>query len=103
MNQNVMIVDLSSGTYTKEDIARLLASGDDSSHSQLHVLSTGLAYISKDTDWNDEGVSLRFETWIAGKRWVGPIAAENDAWVTKVFNALREHWPNPERPYVDVF
>jgi hypothetical protein len=104
MSKHETFVDLSVGSYTKEDIARLLASGDDSSDSQLKVSRTGLAYISKDTISEcDDGVSVRLETWIAGNSYVGPEAAKDDAWVARVFNALRENWPNPNYKVVDIF
>jgi len=97
-------LDLTSGEYTQNDVAQLLASGDDSTHTQLRVANSGIAYLSKDVGSDNlGGVALRFETWVAGNSYVGQDAGADDAWVGRIYNALKENWPNPKHSYLDMF
>ena len=50
---------------------------------------------------NIEDLAFRFETWTAGNAYVGPDAAKDDKWVEKVYNDLKENWPNPKSAYID--
>lgn len=98
-----MTFDLSTA-YTRDDVAALLGSGDDSTATQLRVSTNGIAYLSKDVaSSNLTGVALRLETWSPGAEHVGPSAARDSEWVNRIFNALNNHWPNPKSPYVDNF
>lgn len=98
-----MQVDLSKN-YNFQDIADLLASGDDSTHTQLRVSQDGKAYLSKDIgNDNLNGVALRFETWLAGNGYVGTDASNDTEFVTRIFNALQNNWPNPKSDFIDFF
>ena len=49
------------------------------------------------------GLLFRLETWAAGSGYVGPGAAQDEQWVTQVFNALQSNWPKPRDAYIDLY
>jgi hypothetical protein len=90
--------------FTLGDVANLLASADDESHSQLRVTHDGYAYISKDVGFlNLEGVAFRFETWSAGHGFVGKEASKQKDWVRRLHQALTDNWPDPKNEYVETY
>lgn len=94
-------IDLSK-EFTREDVAKLLASKDDSQHRQLRVTKDGIAYLSDEVGaTNIDGLAFRFETWDAGNGYSGLEASQDDSWVRKVFDDLKENWPNPRSTYID--
>jgi len=98
-----MQIDLKDPTaLTLKTVRALLASKDDSRNRQLRVTRAGIAYLS-DTVGNKETQDLacRFETWGAGNGYCGAKAASNEKRVKKVFNDLKENWPNPKSTYID--
>lgn len=92
------------GALSRESVMRLLASGDDSSHTQLRVSCAGIASLSKTVGGSDvSGLAFRLETWAAGNGYVGPDAAADAAWVETVHRVLNANWPNPSCTYIDSF
>ena len=88
--------------FTKERVRRLIAKGDDSTHTQLRVSKNGKAFLSKEIGAvNIEDLAFRFETWTAENGYVGPDAAKDDKWVDEVYKDLKENWPNPKSSYID--
>jgi len=45
---------------------------------------------------------FRLETSIAGNGYVGPDAANDDELIDSVYKVLKENWPNPKGPNIDV-
>ncbi len=91
---------------TLEAVRQLLASASDDEHTQLRVTKAGIAYISsgKAVGGVDiEGLLFRLETWAKGSGYVGNVAASDEVWVTQIFNALKQNWPNPLFDYIDVY
>lgn len=89
---------------THEAVARLLASGDDSSHSQLRVRQDGHAFLSKVVgDRDTEGLAFRFETFSAGAGCVGPDAATDTQFVARITAAIAKNWPSPSVEYIDSY
>ncbi|MGE1151654.1 hypothetical protein [Pseudomonas kitaguniensis] len=91
---------------TLEAVRQLLASASDDEHTQLRVTKAGIAYISsgKAVGGVDiEGLLFRLETWAKGSGYVGNVAASDEVWVTQIFNALKQNWPNPSFDYIDVY
>lgn len=87
---------------TAENVARLIASKDDSTHRQLRVTSDGIAFLSDVIGNNQlEGLAFRLETWIRGNRYSGIDASQDNAFVTTVLNTLVENWPNPKASLID--
>ena len=85
-----------------DGVRRLLASEEDTQNWQLRVSSEGIAYLSSEVgNINTDGLAFRMETWLAGNGYVGKAASEDIAWVHKVYNSLRENWPNPEDEFID--
>jgi hypothetical protein len=98
-----MKIDLNK-PFTTQDVARLLASKDDSDHRQLRVTKQGIAFLSDDVGLdNIEDLAFRLETWGAGNGYVGPEAASDAHFVGRIEKALRTNWPNPSDTYIDFF
>lgn len=93
------------GELTLDSVRRLIASESDATHTQLRVTKDGVAFIST-TDIggsNVDGLAFCVETWSAGADYVGPDAAQDTAWVERVYRVLRDNWPNPTSPYIDMY
>ena len=90
--------------FTRENVKRLIASGNDMTHTQLRVSKTGIAYISDTVGAEDiDDLSFRLDTWSAGGGNVGDSATEDGEWVERIYRCLKENWPNPESPYIDNY
>ncbi|UZE20066.1 hypothetical protein LOY70_10860 [Pseudomonas sp. B21-054] len=90
---------------TLEAVRQLLASASDDEHTQLRVTKGGIAYLSSGVvgGADIDGLLFRLETWAKGSGYVGRIAASDEVWVTQIYNALKENWPNPPYDYIDVY
>jgi hypothetical protein len=98
-----MSIDLNE-QFTTQDVAKLLASKDDSAHRQLRVTKQGVAYLSDLVGLdNTNDLAFRLETWVAGSGHVGREAASDANFVKRIEKALRDNWPNPTATYIDVF
>jgi len=87
---------------TLDRVKELIASVDDSCHRQLRVSTGGIAYISDEIgNINIDGLAFRFETWLQGNGYVGAAAAQDAAWVNKIYTRLRENWPKPKDTFID--
>ena len=101
-----MQIDLTQpDALTLHAVRQLLASASDDEHTQLRVTRAGIAYISSGVVGGSDiaGLLFRLETWAKGSGYVGRIAASDDVWVTQIFNALQQNWPNPPYDYIDVY
>lgn len=100
-----MSINLNNSTqFTLEDVRTLIAQKDDSQDRQLRVMNDGTAVLSDDVGAvNLIGVLFRFETWNAGNDYVGAKAAQDNVWVTRIFDALKKNWPIPTTTYIDSF
>ena len=102
---DTMRIDLNNDDeFTVENVSKLLGSKTDSRNRQLRVTASGEAYLSdvvgsRETD----GLALRLETWQAGNSYVGSEAANNAAFVQRIYHVLRQNWPNPTMSYIDIF
>lgn len=90
--------------FTKENIKKLIASEDDSSHTQFRVTNDGILFLSKDVgNRNLDGIAFRIETNIMGNGYVGEKASMNESWVDRIYAVFSSNWPNPKDSYTDVF
>lgn len=89
--------------FTEENVGRLLASRDDSEHSQLCVTRDGFAFIRGRSKEDVDSLLFRLESWVAGNGYVGPEAADDPEWRKRIFNVLKSNWPKPSSSYIDVF
>lgn len=88
-------------TLTKENVAALLASKDDSEHRQLRVLNDGSVILSDYVGSQRlEGVLVRWETLSEGAGYCGPEAATDETWVAQVLYGLRRVVPENLRGYI---
>ncbi|MBC3375052.1 hypothetical protein HU762_13965 [Pseudomonas sp. SWRI92] len=90
---------------TVEAVRQLLASASDDEHTQLRVTKDGIAYLSSGVvgGADIDGLLFRLETWAKGSGYVGRVAASDEVWVTQIYNALKENWPNPAFDYIDIY
>src|SRR2546421_13074003 len=101
---------------TKEQLRELIKRCDDSAgHHILWVKKNGevqLSRVPKDRtpvgfEQGHPEMQLRSETFLAGNEYVGPEAAEDDEWVSELFDRLSREWAklkgSPEIAYMDAF
>lgn len=99
---------------THEQLRDLLRDCDDmAGHHLLWVKKNGEVKLSRipvrddPASFHDANMRLRCETFLAGNEYVGPEAADDDRWVSELFDRLLEEWPkakaNPEVAYVGKF
>jgi hypothetical protein len=89
---------------TIKNVAKLIASKNDSADRQLRVKTDGVAYLSDDVAAdNIEGLAFRLETWDSGNDYVGIAASEDEGWVRRVHKCLSENWPIPKSRYICLF
>ncbi|AZE95510.1 hypothetical protein C4J96_3401 [Pseudomonas orientalis] len=102
-----MQIDLNKpGSLTLAAVRQLIASASDDEHTQLRVTKAGIAYISSGKvvgGVDIDGLLFRLETWAKGSGYVGNVAASDEVWVTQIFNALKQNWPEPSSDYIDIY
>jgi hypothetical protein len=101
-----MPIDLTlPGALTHESVRDLIASASDSTHTQLRVTAAGIAFISSVHFGAEciDGLAFRLETWNQGADYVGPNAAKDHDFVNRIYNVLKNNWPNPSSTYIDLF
>jgi hypothetical protein len=85
-------------------VKALLASKDDSKSRQIRISKNGYAFLSDDiANRNLEDIAFRLETLEAGNGYVGIVASQDDEWVQRIYNVLKENWPKPNGTYCDFF
>ena len=94
-------------TMTIDELKQLIASGDDSHNNQIRCSKQGEVYLSQDIvgAQNIEDVAFRFETTDAGNDYVGDAAANDEDYISRVYNAIKGNWNDgkPLRTYIDIF
>ena len=87
---------------TLENVKKLIASKDDSKNRQIRISKTGEVYISDEVgNVNIDNVLVRFETLMQGNGYLGIEASNDETYVERIFNDLKENWPNPKSSYID--
>ncbi len=87
--------------FTTDDVAKLLASKDDSEYRQLRITKDGFAYIADQSELNDiDGLLCRWETW-TGKGYCGKKASQDLDYVSQIYRDLKQNWPNPKAEFID--
>ncbi|WP_292757532.1 hypothetical protein [Methylophaga sp. UBA2689] len=90
--------------FNKKNLAKLIASKDDSQHRQLRVTQLGELYLSDEVgNINIENISFRLETLCAGNNYVGQYAASDEAWIEALYTVIAQNWPSPKSTYIDMF
>ena len=100
-----MAIDLDNPLeFTVDNVRRLIASGDDSSNSQLRVSKAGIASLVNTVGAVQPGnLAFHIETWIAGRGYVGEKASQDEKWIGQLYEALKDNWPNPTAECIDLF
>jgi hypothetical protein len=90
--------------FTIDDVRQLIASASDETNVQIRATKDGVAYISTIVGAEDtDDLAFRFETFSAGSDHVGDAAAQDDAWVQRIYDAMKANWPNPTGEYIEFF
>lgn len=91
-------------TMSEEDFCDMIANGNDRYEHQIRVDWSGSVYLSQVTGLtNIEGVKFRWESFNAGNGYAGPLSASDDAYMHKLFLALKKNWEEGARGYIDDF
>jgi hypothetical protein len=101
---------------TKDQLRELLRHQNDyASHHLLWVNKNGDVALDRlPRDWPPAGLEeahpdmqMRFEPFLAGNEYVGPEAAQDDEWLTELFDRLVTGWRSargkPSVEYMDSF
>lgn len=96
---------------TAEQLKTILAECNDRHYGHLlYVKSDGNVRIKRffeDNDYpiwvedNPDDILLRFEYFNKGNNYVGVIAAQNEKWVRRIFEALQQYWLSKNLTYPD--
>jgi hypothetical protein len=90
--------------FTPNNVSNLIASGSDLEDCQLRVTKAGIAYLSKTVGAdNIDDILFRFDTWDAGINNVGLSASQNQKWVSRIYDALKNNFPTPTNKYIDKY
>jgi coproporphyrinogen III oxidase len=90
--------------FTIENVRKLIASHDDSVHTQFRVTKDGYLFLSERVgNRNLEGILFRLETNSSYAGYVGINASKNDHWVSCIYNVVKKNWPTPSSSYIDLF
>ena len=92
-------------SFNLDNVKQLIASKNDSEHSQLRVTLDGIAFLSDEVGSNNiDGLAFRLETFCAGNGYTGIDASQDPDWVARIYKALSDNWPVSQLgTYVDVF
>src|SRR5690606_22727333 len=90
--------------FTIENVRKLIASEDDTVHTQFRVTKTGKLVLARTVgNKHVDDILFRLETNGAFNGYVGIKASQNDHWVNRVYNVVKKNWPKPTSSYIDVF
>ena len=105
MSQNIFEIDLNApGALSTNSVSLLLASKNDSKATQIRVTKSGIVFLSEDVGSDNlDGILFRLETFDAGNGYVGQSAASDTEWTKKIYQTLKENWPNPRNSYIDYY
>lgn len=89
-----------------EKYREIIAEADDRVHNQLRVSKTGFVYVSKDKVGAEDIllVQFRYETYMAGNRYVGPKPASDDKYIKDEYEELMLAWKHKDivPDYIDA-
>ena len=90
--------------FTIDNLKLLIASGEDTTNTQYRVTKDGYLIISQDVgNQNLNNILFRLETNVMGNGYVGKPASEDDLWVERIYNVVKQNWPEPNSTYIDNF
>lgn len=88
-------------TLTKEQLAQMIASGNDAKRNQIRIDKNGMIFLSTVVGAEGlDGIAGRFETFDANNGYVGETAASNPQYIEKLFGVIQRWIANP-KSYID--
>ena len=99
-----MRIDLNNpDEFTLANVRQFIASGDPTREAQLRVSLRGWVDFAKaDEEQGVDNIAFELAPWSPEDRRVGPEAAADDQWVLRVFEVLRDNWPDPRSRLIDI-
>lgn len=90
-------------TLTLKEFQKLIASADDSCDNQIRITKDGRIYISEEVVGAEdiEHLHSRYETYEAGNDYVGPNAAQDEAYVKRLYDEIKRNWDSGRKGYID--
>lgn len=86
------VINFNDTEIMEEDVARIIASDDDSQNSQIRVSKDGRVYVEHVLFGEErlKGVLFRSETLCEGNGYLGPEAAEDPEYVREEYEKLKQ-------------
>lgn len=90
-------------TLTVDNVKEMISQGDDNHRNQIRVTKSGEVFLSQDIVGASqiENLAFRFESFDAHNDYVGSRASADEAFIKKIYDALKYHWEHGGRTYVD--
>lgn len=90
--------------FTLENVAKLIASEDDSVHTQFRVTDDGHLFLSKEVGGRSiDNILFRLETNAAYNGYAGIEASKDEEWVRTIYHTVKANYPKPKAKYIDMF
>src|ERR1700712_5403883 len=87
--------------FTRENVKKVIAAGDNSRNTQYRVDKNGYFFLSTDTgNENRKDILISFATNFDGDTTVGPDATD-DWWVDYIYKSLKRNWLRSIPTYID--
>ena len=91
---------------TESDVRQMIANGDDSRDNQIRCTLDGQVFLAngwgRPTD--SDQLLFYFETFCAGTNHVGTEAADDDAYIGRIYRTIKANWPKPKYGrYIDIW
>ena len=90
-------------TLTTEQLADIIASGDDSKRNQIRIKKDGTIFLSTIVGNSAlDGIAGRFETFDANNGYVGKEVAHNQEYIKRLYFAI-QGWIEQPKSYIDIW
>lgn len=90
-------------TLTIEELANLIAQGDNFKDSQIRIKKDGTIFLSYVVGMAQlDEIAGRFETFRANNDYVGAKAAKNENYIKSLFLTIKEWLDNP-KSFIDIW
>ena len=91
-------------TLTINELIELIKNGDDNYDNQIRVTKEGKIFLSRTVGAeNISDLKFRFETFDAGNGYVGPEAADDEAYINDLYKGLTNSWKLNRTGYIDYW
>lgn len=90
--------------FTIENVRKLILLGNDNVTTQFRVTKDGFFFLAENPNTEGlENILFRLESNGAGNGYVGQNGAQDEMWVKRIYDTIKENWRNPTMTYIDIF